>query len=57
MITIDKVYIVIQDNGESWEDYQEWVERVYTNKEAAEKFCEENLGYFSRVEEKEITYD
>ena len=30
-----KVFIVMQDNGESYEDYSEWIVAVYSSKERA----------------------
>ena len=31
-----KVYIIIKNNEEEYEDYFEWIEEVYKNKEKAE---------------------
>lgn len=32
-----KIYVIIGDNGETFEDYYEWVEAVYIAKENAQK--------------------
>jgi hypothetical protein len=32
-----KIYVIIGDNGEIYEDYYEWVEAVYIAKENAQK--------------------
>ena len=32
-----KVYIIIENNLEDYDDYREWIKEVYSNKEKAEK--------------------
>jgi len=32
-----KVYIIIANNEEEYEDYSEWIKEVYTNKDEAER--------------------
>lgn len=39
-----KVYVVIYDNGEKYNDYEEWVEAVMSSKEKAENY--QPLGAF-----------
>lgn len=47
------VYVVIYDNGESYEDYEEWVEAIMSTKEKAENYKPNGVvvGQFNRIEE------
>ena len=53
-----KVYLVFYDNGSNWsEDYEEWVEEVFSTKEKAEEFVKNyhKYGeYFNRIAEREV---
>lgn len=33
-----KIYIVFEDNGEMYEDYDKWINKVFSKKEQAEKY-------------------
>lgn len=46
---INNVYIVFEDNGESFEDYRDWIAKVFINKEQAKKFIKN-----AKLEEKRI---
>lgn len=35
------VYLVIEDNGEAYEDYNEWVDKVFLNEKNAKKYITE----------------
>lgn len=35
---MNKVYIVFEDNGELYEDYRKWIDKVFSEKEQAEKY-------------------
>lgn len=47
-----EVYVVIYDNNEMYEDYQEWVEAVMTTEEKAKNYRPngEVVGQFNRIE-------
>lgn len=38
---MEKVYLVYYDNGERWEDHYVHVDRVFANKQSADKYAEE----------------
>lgn len=44
-----KVFIVMQDNGESYEDYSEWIVAVYSSKERAVESIK-SKGFTERTE-------
>ena len=51
-----KIYLVYQDNGESYEDYYEWIKKVFDNKQEAENYkqmleIEEEAAFKKAVEE------
>ena len=35
---MNKVYIVFEDNGELYDDYYKWINKVFSEKEQAEKY-------------------
>ena len=35
---MNKVYIVFEDNEELYEDYRKWIDKVFSEKEQAEKY-------------------
>lgn len=35
---MNKVYIVFEDNGELCDDYRTWIDKVFSEKEQAEKY-------------------
>ena len=35
---MNKVYIVFEDNGELYDDYYKWINKVFSKKEQAEKY-------------------
>lgn len=37
---MNKVYIVFEDNGELYDDYYKWINKVFSEKEQAEKYVE-----------------
>ena len=47
-----RVYVVIYDNGESYEDYEEWVEAIMSTKEKAKNYKPNGVvvGQFNRIE-------
>jgi hypothetical protein len=47
------VYAVIYDNGEPYEDYEEWVEAIMSTKEKAKNYKPNGVvvGQFNRIEE------
>ena len=51
-----KIYLVYQDNGESYEDYYEWIKKVFDNKQEAENYkqmleIDEETAFKKAVEE------
>lgn len=47
-----EVWIVIYDNGEYYEDYEEWIEAVMSSEEKAKNYRPngEVVGQFNRIE-------
>lgn len=47
-----KVWVVIYDNREEWDDYEEWIEAIMSTQEKAENYKPkgEMVGYFNRIE-------
>ena len=47
-----EVWVVIYDNGECYEEYEEWIEAVMSTKEKAKNYRPngEIIGQFNRVE-------
>jgi hypothetical protein len=48
-----EVWVVIYDNGEMYEDYDEWIEAIKSTREKAENYKPKNEmrgGYFNRIE-------
>lgn len=51
-----KIYLVYQDNGEPYEDYYEWVKKVFDDKQEAENYkqmleLDEETAFKKAVEE------
>lgn len=47
-----EVYLVIYDNGEKYEDYEEWVEAVMSSEEKAKNYKPAGMevGQFNRID-------
>ena len=47
-----KVWVVIYDNGEYYDAYEEWIEAIMSTKEKAENYTPNGLvfGQFNRIE-------
>lgn len=53
-----KVYLIYYDNGEEYGEYEEWVVKITSTREKAEKFIKdynENGEFFKRIEEWEVS--
>lgn len=51
-----KIYLVYQDNGESYEDYYEWIKKVFDDKQEAENYkqmleIDEETAFKKAIEE------
>ena len=47
-----KVWIVIENNEQEYEDYREWVEAVFDSKEKAEIYVAEQIDYHEYNEDR-----
>ena len=47
-----KVWVVIYDNGDEYEAYEEWIEAIMSTKEKAENYTPNGsaVGHFNRIE-------
>ena len=47
-----EVWVVIYDNDDTYDDYEEWVEAVMSTEEKARNYKPkgENIGVFNRIE-------
>ena len=48
-----EVWVVIYENGEMYEDYEEWIEAICSTEEKAKNYKPKNEvrgGYFCRIE-------
>lgn len=48
------IYILILNNGEQWEDYNDWVAGIFATEEDAVVFATKNTLYSFRIETWEI---
>lgn len=46
---MNKIYIVIEDNGEIYEDYDKWINKVFNSKEQAQKFIKNSKSKEKRL--------
>ncbi len=35
---MNKVYVVFESNGDAYEDYEDWIAKIFTSKERAKKY-------------------
>lgn len=52
MINLNKVYVVFQDNGESFEDYDYWITKIFSSEEKAKKYIKNSKAKEQRLCEK-----
>ena len=52
-----KVYVIIENNEEEYEDYCEWIKEIYSNREKAEKRFIELLNINRKKKLKRIRYN
>jgi hypothetical protein len=48
------IYILILNNGEEWEDYNDWVGGIFSSEEDAVTFATKNTPHSFRIEEWEL---
>lgn len=50
---MNEVYIIIEDNGDCYEDYSEWIDKVFIDEESAKKYIKIKKAKWRRIEKKD----
>lgn len=54
---MNKVYIVFEDNGQLYDDYDKWVNKVFDMKDQAKKYIKKSKAKEQRLYKKNSYYD
>ncbi len=53
----NKIYIVFEDNGEAYEDYDKWIDKIFDTQEQAKRYIKNSKGKEKRLCEKRPYHD
>lgn len=54
---MNEVYIIIEDNGDCYEDYSEWIDKIFLDEESAKKYIKTKKAKWKRIEKKDDMAD
>ena len=54
---MNEVYIIIEDNGDCYEDYSEWIDKIFLDEELAKKYIKIKKAKWKRIEKKDDMAD